>query len=609
MGGERSTHTGHDRGEANPANNPVREGGLANTQEGTSGQGVLTPPDAAAHAGEEDAQVREGEGNTGAQSAAEGAPSGEGTTEGSERAAQATPGETSGGAGGATRAGWAWPIADKGGKGTKRRRGTHVAALERQLVKDRLEECGQDAWQQARQHARELAEREGRPLAGAPRICQYCLRHGHTTEHCPMREKDDLRTKVASRKARLQREAKQARREAAQRERERRAEAMETPQAQEAHTAESPAQGRDNHMEGGTMEAGANDSGAHARRMAGGGLDRGRPSTQGTTHAHTTTATARDALQGGNGTESSEEEAGAWWAEPGRTKRPVVAWPRFIGAPAQEGGRVRRQVADIELRIQADMEAAGLGQAPGGHARAATEGEIVTRATKTRARTPTNAEGGASGEGGQEATGAEGPTEGSGHSPDSSPGGVERAEGQGEMTLSPGKSREGEDQATAKASLGDTNPTSAEGRDGATGKEAENIDESMEEASKKSVSLTGGETHTTDTLERCESPTHNGTTTDKNLGGSNPTPTVDLGNADPTAKGGQEAPGLRPTQMIMSAKVIMIMSAKVIMIKSAKMITIYMTSAVQQGAGTATAPHLSGAKGAHTPGLRGTTSA
>ena len=63
------------------------------------------------------------------------------------------------------------------------------------------------------------------------------------------------------------------------------------------------------------------------------------------------------------GQEDDGEAGGAWWAEPSRTKQKTTEWPRILGAPAREGGRVRQQVADLDERIQADREAAGCGRA------------------------------------------------------------------------------------------------------------------------------------------------------------------------------------------------------------------------------------------------------
>ena len=316
------------------------------------------------------------------------------------------------------------------------------------------------------------------------------------------------------------------------------------PQTPTTQPAAGPEPGRDRQAGESTAEANVYTSGAHTRRTAEGETGPGGPGTHTTTHMHAPMAMAHATQEGGNGPESSEDEADAWWAEPGRAKRPVTAWPEIVGAPTREGGRVRRQVADIESRIQADKEAAGLGQAPGGHARTATTGESGMGATKPRASTHAGAEGGASREGGQGATGAESPTEGSGHTPDSSQGGGERAEGRGEETLLPGVSREGEDQATTDGSIGDTDHTPGEGRDGETGKAAENLAEAMEGANKALVSSTGGDAHTTDTLDRCESLIHNGTITDEDLRGSNPTPTGRLGGVDHTSTGGAGGTGL-----------------------------------------------------------------
>ena len=161
-----------------------------------------------------------------------------------------------------------WPIADRGGGGTKRKRGTYVAALERQIWRDRLAECGAEEWQQARREAQGLAAREGRPLAGAPRICQHCGKHGHTVEHCQVKEKEELAAKVARRRIRIIYEGRAARRAAA-------------PGNQGSHTGKEGAEGTDERPQG-TPEG--------------------------------------QARKGIREPEGDEEEEGAWWAETSHTK-------------------------------------------------------------------------------------------------------------------------------------------------------------------------------------------------------------------------------------------------------------------------------------------------
>ena len=68
------------------------------------------------------------------------------------------------------------------------------------------------------------------------------------------------------------------------------------------------------------------------------------------------------AREGTREPEGDEEEEGAWWAETSHTKQKVTEWPRILGAPAREGGRVRQQIDDLEERIQADRDAAGCGR-------------------------------------------------------------------------------------------------------------------------------------------------------------------------------------------------------------------------------------------------------
>ena len=106
-----------------------------------------------------------------------------------------------------------------------------MAALERLTWKDRLEACGKEEWQRAREVARAQAERTGRRLVGAPRICGHCGRHGHTTEFCPDRQREELVARVTQRRVRLRQEARRTRKEEALERRRSQAE-IESEQAQ-----------------------------------------------------------------------------------------------------------------------------------------------------------------------------------------------------------------------------------------------------------------------------------------------------------------------------------------------------------------------------------------